>query len=541
MRNERGIRRPSICILLAAALLCGLPALVYPFGRDQGTFAFVGRMILNGAVPYRDAWDVKPPGIFYIYALAEAVFGRSMSSVRLLDIIWQTAAMFLVYAIARRISRREAPAVVAGILYIAGYWIHGFWNTAQSDGFIGLPLAAAVLIFLRMEEGKRGCAAPLVIGALVGVAFYLKYPAALMLPVFWTFLARGRRSGWLRRSVMIVAGFAAVVGGYLVYLRLEGALREFAYIQFSFVPRYMKIVSTPARHGLLSFTRLSDLLGSFPVYPPLLFFSLAAYAVAAARGKVGQAVHLVAAWALVALISLYAQGKFYIYHFLPLLPPLSIGASFALCFAFDVRRRRGARLLALSAMILVLALSMTFSNPRYARYCASVYGESWKALITGMINGRVPDDYYMNRRFTSDDFSLPADMAVARYLRERTGPGDGVFIWGVETTVYWLAGRGCPSAFVHNFALRSGWSPPRYARRLERELKEHPPRYFLVVRNDPLPWMVGGERDSAAALARYPALGKWLAENYRLETVIEDFDIFSLRWPRGAKKYRIEL
>src|ERR1043166_2581740 len=52
--------------LLAAPLLA--PSLWYPFGRDQGVFAYAGRVILRGGWPYRDVWDLKPPGIYYTYA-----------------------------------------------------------------------------------------------------------------------------------------------------------------------------------------------------------------------------------------------------------------------------------------------------------------------------------------------------------------------------------------------------------------------------------------------------------------------------------------
>ena len=59
-------------LLLALAcvlLIVRLPSLVQPMGGDEGLYAYVGERILDGGVPYRDAWDQKPPGIHFAYAV----------------------------------------------------------------------------------------------------------------------------------------------------------------------------------------------------------------------------------------------------------------------------------------------------------------------------------------------------------------------------------------------------------------------------------------------------------------------------------------
>ena len=44
------------------------PGLSLP-DRDYGIFAYIGQQIVLGRLPYRDAWDHKPPAIFYTDAL----------------------------------------------------------------------------------------------------------------------------------------------------------------------------------------------------------------------------------------------------------------------------------------------------------------------------------------------------------------------------------------------------------------------------------------------------------------------------------------
>ncbi len=60
--------------LAGALLLLRLPAVVQPMGADQGLYAYVGDRILAGELPYRDAWDQKPPAIHFTYAAMRAIW-----------------------------------------------------------------------------------------------------------------------------------------------------------------------------------------------------------------------------------------------------------------------------------------------------------------------------------------------------------------------------------------------------------------------------------------------------------------------------------
>ena len=67
-------------------LLLRVPALVQPAGGDQGLYAYTAQRVNEGGVPYRAAWDQKPPGIFFVYALLERVWPYQ-SIVALADLI----------------------------------------------------------------------------------------------------------------------------------------------------------------------------------------------------------------------------------------------------------------------------------------------------------------------------------------------------------------------------------------------------------------------------------------------------------------------
>jgi hypothetical protein len=64
------LRIGSWQLVLALAGICVLPIVFYapffnePFMRDEGFYAAVAQIIKHGGIPYRDAFDNKPPMIF---------------------------------------------------------------------------------------------------------------------------------------------------------------------------------------------------------------------------------------------------------------------------------------------------------------------------------------------------------------------------------------------------------------------------------------------------------------------------------------------
>src|SRR5215472_6478303 len=78
---------PAIAIVVALIvegfLLANL--LSFGYGRDQGIYAVVGHAITLGGVPYRDAWDFKPPGIHFLFALARSSLGPAPWAIRVVE------------------------------------------------------------------------------------------------------------------------------------------------------------------------------------------------------------------------------------------------------------------------------------------------------------------------------------------------------------------------------------------------------------------------------------------------------------------------
>src|SRR5712691_9210598 len=129
-------RALAILLALVVGLAAKLPEAILPIGTDTGMYATYGRLLLQGARPYVDFYDVHPPLTYYYWALVEGVAGTDWSRACLgswgtlapqpcisllahaLDFGLTCLAALLVYAIARALGLRTAVGVLASLFVV---------------------------------------------------------------------------------------------------------------------------------------------------------------------------------------------------------------------------------------------------------------------------------------------------------------------------------------------------------------------------------------------------------------------------------------
>ncbi len=136
-------------------VLCALQVSTFSFGRDQSIYAVVGDGILNGRMPYRDLWDFKPPGIFLVHALGQALFGKHMFSARLLEVVALLGGVMCLRSISQQFFENRTVGLVGGAV---GALIHAqldFWHSGQPETFgVASHLARAVADAAGAEQAR---------------------------------------------------------------------------------------------------------------------------------------------------------------------------------------------------------------------------------------------------------------------------------------------------------------------------------------------------------------------------------------------------
>lgn len=442
-----------LCGILGFSILLRLAFLHEPFERDEGQYAAIGQEILRGGIPYRDAIEIKPPGVFYLYALAIKLFGATPEGIRIFTSIYATLTVISVYAFARRIA-----GVRAGLFAALTYGVFSTLpmyqgSSSNSEVFLVLPLTAGTLFFVMvLESGERKflCYS----GICAALAMIIK-TVALPVIVFELLLIAFIRSGKERWKDVLKDGVAFVlpliISAALTcsYFALRGGFEDFYYWNVLFPSTYKASGITGPRLSVVVKHLMPSLL--FPMTVAL--FSLPWFW-SCKRTLSGLFTLLLipAAWCVVAL-----PGKFFPHYFITMIPFLSIPAGIALAHLSSVRKP--VALFFLAVAIILLGFSIKENYRFYTVY---------------------PPETVSMKKYGSIFVSA---VPVAKYLKEHTVPDDYIFQWGLEPEIYFLADRRSPVPYLTSVSV--GWSkdPEKARRALLEALLTKKPKY-IVFQNE---------------------------------------------------------
>jgi hypothetical protein len=523
------LSRALLALAVLFVVVRALPILSFPLGRDQGTYLTIGQGLLEGKQLYRDLWDNKPPGIFYLYAGIAKLFGRVMWSAAVVDILLLLLISYFLFRFAEPYLGR-AGAAIAVMVHAS---MHGemtyFW-IAQPETF-QLVFIFGALLLVRRREGwwkARYFAA----GVLLGCGCWLKYNAVAFLP-FLLFLPFLDASGldrepprvsltvawrdWLGRAGLLIMGLAAAFGIVLGWIVFKGAWPAMKEAQFEVLPRYAAMaVQRNPHYWLAILFRTNYHLGEWNLWVTL--------------------VGLLVAWmwrdlkrfapvfiaALSAYIAAVMQVRFNSYYFQTCFPFFAvIWAYVAVRFYEGSRsvarnfRQRGWRLAA-GLVWIVFAQAVFWPLPDEFNKLTMRYEElrEWRAD---------PETFYAGYPQQLPFEHLGGELGVIDFLKKSASPNDGVYVWAAHCAIYYLSGHQPPTRVVSNLGIMSLWSPYSWREGLMRDLRNAQPRFIVVARGDQLPFLTYVNLDSEEFLRTFPQLETFITSDY---SPVADFDTF---------------
>src|SRR5712672_1698395 len=223
-------------VLLTIAIR--LPSLLHPQPIDsESMYSVVANEIVDGGRPYLDAVERKPPLLFWTYAAVFELAGKyNWKVLHVVALVWTLATMAGLYLIGTRLFDRKTGLIAA--LFYSVFQPCGRAHNIAFDGelLMNLPIVWAWAIGLRWSSAQVRPEL-LLSGALLGVAFLLKQPAAIAaVPLgIYLLLPSYRASRNLTRTnsiiqaAMLTAGFFAVLGLVTIVLWKQGILHDAFY------------------------------------------------------------------------------------------------------------------------------------------------------------------------------------------------------------------------------------------------------------------------------------------------------------------------
>ncbi len=197
-------------------VLVGAPQFGWRIQFNEAMFVVIGREILAGGDPYLNAFDQKPPLIYYFYALVQGVTGDGFMVSRLLIFAALAVTAVLVALCAREFYGRRL-AFVSGLAFALSVGAVAIAPNAGLDQLTLLPLVFAlylVLVWRRTRVDGLLIAA----GAAAACALLLKpvaLPTALLLGGVVIASSRALRPPVLLASSALACGLVVVGALYV--------------------------------------------------------------------------------------------------------------------------------------------------------------------------------------------------------------------------------------------------------------------------------------------------------------------------------------
>ncbi|HUG38054.1 MAG TPA: hypothetical protein VML54_13940 [Candidatus Limnocylindrales bacterium] len=474
----------------------GWRSLAWPLIHDAPLMHYIAWLIGQGAVPYRDAFDMNFPGVYAVHAAVLAALGGGDLAWRLFDLGWLLVTALIVAAYCGRFAGGASAA--AGALLFALYHVAGgAARVGQRDFLLCAFLIAGAWGVARSWE-RAGALGPLASAGLVlGAGLTIK-PHAIL---FWLGAAAVAGVGRRRAGRAWVTGAGAVLLAGLVapavaclWLAWRGGLGAFGSVLADYViPLYTRV-------GRVA---VWEAFGGHAYGWPI-FALLGALGVLGLVWGAGRSTDIRFGLGLLGVgygVAHYAaQGKGWAYHLYPLALFLCVLAASAAGIGAGQAPRRAWAGLQRAVMLLVLAGTVAVLGAKGV----DAREVSWVAAKSRLVT------------------------TLAGDLRALVPPGGTVQV--MDTTsggIHALLRLGVrpPTRFIYDFHFFHDEQDPRIqALRAEfvRGLEAAPPAALVVLRRS---WPeLGYER-----LARFPALARLLADRYEVARDGGDYRIYAKR------------
>lgn len=502
----------ALTVLVQANPGTGLPK------RDSGIYIYIGEQILHGKLPYRDAWDHKPPAIFYLNAAALKIGRGTRWGVWLVEFAFLFAAIAVSYSLIKKLWGFW-PAIFGIVI-----WLWGLDRTLQKGNFTEeYPLLfhfISLFLFLRLLDTAEDRLLNFALGLMFSFSFLFRPNNAAAEFVIIGGLAVIRL---LKRDYRALFAHTIYIGlGVLVpiiitcvYFFSQGALQD--------------LVEASILYNL-SYSR-SPLASSSPLVTGFQFLGLPAWAAlcgyiaALLRGgglfKTPSSLLLLVLLVGTPVVILISDpaGRNYGHYFMNWLPFAAVFSGFALYTLLagwlDKTIQYREPSLLMPAIVLIASTGYFLASGR-----AGEYQDAADRLINGPgIEMRSP---------------------TAIYVENHTHPGEYVLFWGALPGENFMSNRNAPYSNLMYPMMIDSDSADRLNDDFLQDVTENPPVLVVDMGNtfslslDP---EIRAEQMAANVGWPYPPdnlddFFAFIEDNYYLEAEIKGNTVYRLRGTR---------
>ena len=451
-----------------------------PLERDEGEFAYVGQLMLQGIPPYKMACNMKLPGTYAAYAAIMAAFGETASGIRVGLMLVNIAATVLLFLLAKYLYGSLTGAV-AGMTYsflscrpaVLGFYAH-------ATHFVVLAALAGILLLLYAIDTRR-TGLFLGSGLCLGLAFLMKQPGilfAVFAGLYWLWREWKRPFPWRDAAIhggALFAGVALPFALTCLILFRAGVFPSFWFWTWSYAREYGSLTTLPEVRSVLR--------AYLPwVIRPFVIWEIVAVGVSAPLWSRYSRTYggFVTGFMLFSCLGVCPGFYFRPHYYILVMPAAALGAGIAVSSVREILLAR--RLGSLIVWFPVLYFTVAFVISARAEYKKYLHLDP-VSLVRRVQEGQ----------------GFPEAVAVGSYIKMHSSEQDTIGLFGSEPEICFYSHRHCASNYLYVYPLME---KQKFARQMQDEMmqqvRDAQPR-FLVYVDDIHSWGTKAQLDENRA------------------------------------------
>ena len=503
----------------------------FPLERDEGEYAYMGQLMLQGIPPYISAYNMKFPGTYAMYALIMSVFGQSIQGIHFGVTIVNCVTVLLVFLLARKLLS-EVAALAASATYALlslSPSVLGF--AAHATHFVVLPALGGVLLLLFALRNNKGYAYFLS-GVLFGLALLMKQPGLFFFLFGATYILYHHFSltRWTRSKThdranspkglafnlgMFTIGGAAPLFLTGLYLYTVGAFDRFWFWTIEYASKYGSQVPLSEAFAVfeMNLSKVTEdflllWLMSIPGFVSMFFYP-------GLKGKR----FFIGLFTFFSFLTICPGFYFRSHYFITLLPALAIltgilvewlNVKCVALFKTEYLRFTGTVIFILAAGIGIVAQRGYLFEEAPTKLARTVYGAN----------------------------PFPESLEIAKFIESHSAATDRVAVFGSEPQLFFYSGRHSATGYIYVYSLME---KHEYSLSMQqemiREVMSSNPK-FIVLAMIATSWLMRPESEKYI----FGWFNGYIRDNYRLVGVV---DIISpettvYKWYGDAQRYTIQ-
>ncbi len=510
-----------LALIILFVVFVRVRLLEVPLERDEGEYAYMGQLILQGIPPYSEAYNMKLPGTYLMYALMMSLFGQTVRAIHIGSMIVNCATILLVYLLGKKIVG-DFAGIISGATYAIlslSYSVLGF--AAHATNFVVLPAIGGALLLLD-ASGKEKTPLHFFSGVLFGISFIMKQPGIFFFLFGATYIIyrhfSSRSAHLFPKLIALFLGAALPLIIVMLWLYASGVFPRFWFWTVVYAARYGSQVS-PSDAFSIFIQNFAFVAGSF-----FLIWTLSACGLAAIffHRRLNADRSFVLLLALFSFFSICPGFYFREHYFVTLLP----AASLLTGIFIDFLGRGGLSTLP----------RLMFIKPPWSKLTASAI------FIAAALAGIIGQERYLFKDsparisrtvYGSDPFL--ESVKIARFIEERSSPSDRVAVFGSEPQIFFYAKRRSATGYLYMYSLMENHD---YSSTMQEEfisqVESSKPKFIIEV-HVPTSWMRRQESKSRI----FDWMSYYVGENYHLIGVADIIspDITVYKWNKDAVNY----